>query len=76
MARYTPEGSMDPMTFQSVMDSAMSKFMLAKDVLAEVPVQVTEYMKSNNFKPNRPPVGVNTATMRFEDMRLGPWNGT
>ena len=73
MARYTPEGKMDQLTFQSVMDSAHAKFMLAKDLLAEVPVQVVEYMRENNFQPQVPQVpSVRSTAMTFEDMRLGP----
>ena len=73
MARYTPEGKMDQLTFQSVMDSAHAKFMLAKDLLAEVPIQVVEYMRENNFQPQVPQVpSVRSTAMTFEDMRLGP----
>ena len=53
MARYTPEGQMDQVTFASVMrEAGHAKFMLAKDLLAEVPVQVVEYMRENNVQPN------------------------
>ena len=53
MARYTPEGQMDQVTFASVMrEAGQAKFMLAKDLLAEVPVQVVEYMRENNVQPN------------------------
>ena len=30
MSRYIPEGNVDPNTFQSVMDSANAKYLLAK----------------------------------------------
>ena len=44
---------MDQVTFASVMrEAGQAKFMLAKDLLAEVPVQVVEYMRENNVQPN------------------------
>lgn len=80
MARYTPEGQMDQVTFASVMrEAGHAKFMLAKDLLAEVPVQVVEYMRENNVQPNPGPAAqrrgqasVRSTAMTFEDMRLGP----
>ena len=94
---------MDPLTFQSVMEGANSKYLLAKviktytillvveyyilvpvcdtalliflfyafhtqDMLAEIPFQVTEYMKDRNFTPNVPDVSMAT---KFQDMTLG-----
>ena len=59
---------MDPLTFQSVMDSAKAKYMLDKDVLSEVPIQVTEYMRYKFWSD----ILDVSATLRFEYMRLGP----
>jgi len=67
MSRYIPEGSMNPQMFQSVMESSDAKYMLAKDMLAEIPIQVTEYMNERNFKPNIPDVSM---AMKFQDMTL------
>ena len=41
-----------------------------QDMLAEIPFQVTEYMKDRNFTPNVPDVSMAT---KFQDMTLGFW---
>ena len=38
-----------------------------QDMLAEIPIQVTEYMNERNFKPNIPDVSM---AMKFQDMTL------
>jgi len=56
LSDYIPDGKMDPVTFQTVMDAANVKYCLAKDVLAEVPYQVVEYCSRNNIQPGVPDV--------------------
>merc|ERR1719189_509302 len=67
MSRYIPEGSVNPQTFQSVMEASDAKYLLAKDMLGEIPIQVTEYMNERNYKPNIPDVSM---AMKFQDMNL------
>lgn len=67
LSKYIPEGKLDPVTFESVMDAANAKYYLAKDVLAEVPFQVAEYMDRNGIKPGVP--DVDTA-LNVQRMRL------
>ena len=69
MARYTPEGQMDQVTFASVMrEAGHAKFMLAKDLLAEVPVQVVEYMRENNVQPNPGKVQLQEAKQSLQNV--------
>ena len=42
-------------------------FLSFQDMLAEIPIQVTEYMNERNFKPNIPDVSM---AMKFQDMTL------
>lgn len=67
MSDYIPEGKLDPTTFQSVMDAADVKYCLAKDVLAEVPFQVVEYMERNNIPPGVPDV---QTALKLHQMQL------
>merc|ERR1719362_964354 len=67
MSDYIPEGKLDPTTFQSVMDAADVKYCLAKDVLAEVPYQVVEYMERNNIPPGVPDV---QTALKLHQMQL------
>jgi len=67
MSDYIPEGKLDPSTFQSVMDAADVKYCLAKDVLAEVPYQVVEYMERNNIPPGVPDV---QTALKLHQMQL------
>lgn len=68
LSKYIPEGRLDPMTFQNMMEAANMNYYLAKDVLAEVPHQVAEYMERNGFRPRIP--DVQTALQDFDKMRL------
>jgi len=67
LSKYIPDGKLDPLTFQTVMDAANAKYYLAKDVLAEVPSQVVEYMDRNGFRPGVPDV---QTALRMQQMRL------
>ena len=50
------------------MSDINKKLCSLKDMLAEIPIQVTEYMNERNFKPNIPDVSM---AMKFQDMNLG-----
>lgn len=56
LSDYLPGGRLDPVTFQNIMDGANIRYNLAKDVLAEVPFQVVDYMERNGFQPGVPEV--------------------
>eukprot|EP00095_Tigriopus_kingsejongensis_P004026 maker-scaffold5_size1054832-snap-gene-2.8 protein:Tk04026 transcript:maker-scaffold5_size1054832-snap-gene-2.8-mRNA-1 annotation:"Copine-8" len=62
MNQFLPDRCLDPATFHSVMDGANAKYHLAKDVLAEIPAQVVQYMQRNGVKPGVP--DVNAAMIR------------
>jgi hypothetical protein len=51
--------------FQCLKNVSIAKAYLAKEVLAEVPEQVTGYMKSRNMKPRQPQtqLSANTGSM-------------
>lgn len=66
MSKYLPNGCLDPITFSSVMDAANGKYLLAKDVLAEIPYQVVQYMQSNAIKPGIPDLSIATRTLSFK----------
>lgn len=72
MSRYIPEPplgqTMDSRAFQAALDASPdAKYLLAKDMLAEIPIQVVEYMTERGFKPNIPDVSM---AMKFQDMNI------